>query len=85
MSGYNLYVVHGLANGTWQVAQVSGSAANYSQLPSTFSAYLSGVSGDSAWVNALDQFDLDTGSHVWSGYGLTVDEMVSAGRYVMKF
>ncbi len=93
MASYNLYAVWALPNGTFQVvkelAQPSGTN-RYTYLPWPVSEVINGLShvestAFSYILTDTDWHSLPTGSGLYMGYGTTIEEMVQAKRYSLRF
>ena len=90
---YNLYAVWALPNGTFKVAkQLATTGANQFQfLQWPVSEYIAGLVGssESAIVTSIltddDLSSLPSGSALYTGYGISVEEMVAAKRYSLRY
>ena len=90
---YNLYAVWALPNGTFYVVkQLATSGSNqYQNLSWPLSSYLGGMSGSESTnvgkilTESEDWTAYPNGSALYMGYGITVEEMVQAKRYSLKY
>jgi hypothetical protein len=80
---YNCYVVGSIFLGGWLMLDPAKTWINYAN---PLCAYLNSVNPDynGVLVDVLSQADMSQlvpGSHIYVGYGLDADEMMTAGRY----
>ena len=86
MPGYNTYVVGALPNGTFKffATSVTKRLTTFAGFP--IGEYLAGVASNSSTLlmNLLDSDDFEAlpmGTQFYSGYGISGEEMINAGRY----